>query len=93
MSGGAMEYCYRHIEDAADYVDDREVKSLMCDLSGLLHDLEWYQSGDYSKEQYLETLSAFKKKWFGGNERNERLKEYINSALDGVKEEVNILIG
>lgn len=92
MSGGSMEYCFRHIEDAADYVDDKEVNALMHDLSGLLHDLEWYQSADYSEETYLKSLNAFKKKWFGGD-RNERLKEYINSALDDVKEEVNNLIG
>ena len=54
-----MEYCFRHIEDAADYVDDKEVNALMHDLSGLLHDLEWYQSADYSKETYLKSLNAF----------------------------------
>lgn len=40
MSGGSMEYCFRHIEDAADFVDDKEVNALMHDLAGLLHNLE-----------------------------------------------------
>ena len=91
MSGGSMDYlCYK-IENQLSYVDDLEVKDLMTDLAELMHDLEWWQSGDYSRDSYEETLSKFKAKWFGDN-RNERLKEYINTSLDGIKAEIDKLI-
>lgn len=91
MSGGSMDYlCYK-IENQLSYVDDLEVKDLMTDLAELMHDLEWWQSGDYGRDYYEETLSKFKAKWFGDN-RNERLKEYINTSLDGIKAEIDKLI-
>lgn len=91
MSGGAMDYfCFR-LEEQADYVDDKEVKQLIKDLANLLHDLEWYLSADYGKDTYERSLAEFKNKWFGES-RNERLKEYLNAALDDVKAEINELI-
>ena len=91
MSGGSMDYlCYK-IENQLSYVDDLEIKDLMTDLVELMHDLEWWQSGDYGSDTYEETLSKFKAKWFGDN-RNERLKEYINTSLDGIKAEIDKLI-
>jgi hypothetical protein len=91
VSGGSMDYlCYK-IENQLSYIDDPEIKDLMTDLAELMHDLEWWQSGDYSRDSYEETLSKFKAKWFGDN-RNERLKEYINTSLDGIKAEIDKLI-
>ena len=92
MSGGSMNYAFHHIDDLADYVDDKEIKDLMKDLSSLMHDLEWWQSGDYSQCDYEETLFKFKEKWFG-DKRNERLKEYITESLDNMKWEIEKLIG
>lgn len=91
MSGGSMNYAFRHLEDMADYVEDREIKDLLNDLSNLMHDLEWWQSGDYSSSDYYESLDEFKKKWFGNN-RNERLREYLNSELDDMKSKIEKLI-
>lgn len=91
MSGGSMDYfCYR-LEEYAEHFHDKEIKALTKDLADLFHDLEWYESGDYGKDTYERSLAEFKNKWFGEN-RNERLKEYLNAALDGVKEEINTLI-
>lgn len=91
MSGGSMDYVCFKIEDCAQYVDDAEIKDLIKDLANLMHDLEWYQSGDYSQSSYEETLFKFKNKWFGKN-RNARLKEYLNTALDDMKWEIEKLI-
>ena len=91
MSGGSLNYiCYK-LEDVASSIDDKEVRDLVNDLAELLHDLEWYMSGDYGEDSYEETLSKFKAKWFGDN-RNERLKEYLNTALDDMKKEIEKLI-
>lgn len=92
MSGGSMDYvCYK-VEEAADYVDDKEIKDLLKDLAKLLHDLEWWQSGDYSSSSYYETLNEFKAKWFG-NSRNYRLEQYITTTLDNMKIEIGRLLG
>ena len=91
MSGGEMDYlCYK-MEEVSEKIEDKEIKHLMIDLANLMHDLEWYLSGDYSIETYHKTLKAFKTKWFYEN-RNDRLKEYINERLDEMKSEMERLI-
>jgi hypothetical protein len=92
MSGGSMDYVYARISEAAYYVHDKEIKELLKDLSELLHDLEWYESGDYGKDTYLKSLAEFKKKWFK-DDRTERLKSYIDESLKVVKEELYALVG
>ena len=91
MSGGQMDYVCFKIEECIDYVDDKEIKDLIQDLANLMHDLEWYLSGDYGKSDYEKTLFKFKDKWFGEN-RNKRLKGYITSTLDDMKWEIEKLI-
>lgn len=91
MSGGYLDYiCYK-LEDITDRIDDKEIKELIKDLADLLHDYEWWQSGDYGSESYDKKLKKFKAKWFGDN-RNERLKDYLSTALDEVKAEINKLL-
>ena len=92
MSGGSMDYlCYK-IENQLPYVDDLEIKDLMTDLAELMHDLEWWQSGDYGRDSYEETLSKFKAKWFKGD-RQERLKGYIDEQIGIVRSQLYSLIG
>lgn len=91
MSGGSMNYLYHYIGEAADYVKDPEIKDLIQDLAKLMHDLEWWDSGDYSRADYEESLNDFKKKWFGDN-RNYRLEKYINESLDDMKVEIGRLL-
>ena len=88
-----MDYAYHRISEMADdYVEDKEIKELMNDLSELMHDLEWWLSGDYGKGQYEESLANFKKKWFGES-RDERLLKYIEESLDEMKVNLRLLIG
>lgn len=64
MSGGSHNYMYSRVEE--EYVDrmfDSQLNTMIKDLAGLLHDLEWWQSGDYSEETYRESVNKFKKKW------------------------------
>lgn len=86
MSGGYLDYICFKLEDITDRIDDKEIKDLIKDLADLLHDYEWWQSGDYGSETYYKKLDKFKDKWFGNN-RNERLKDYLNTILDEAKEE------
>lgn len=87
MSGGYLDYICFKLENITDRIDDREIKELVKDLADLLHDYEWWQSGDYSSNSYDKKLKEFKAKWFGDN-RNERLKDYLSTALDEVKAEI-----
>ena len=91
MSGGSLGYICFKLEDCADHIDDKEIRDLINDLAELLHDLEWYMSGDYGRDSYEETLSKFKDKWFGDT-RNERLKKYLNDTFDEMKQEIEKLI-
>ena len=87
MSGGYLDYICFKLEDITDRIDDREIKELTKDLADLLHDYEWWQSGDYGRNSYDKKLKEFKAKWFGDN-RNDRLKDYLSTALDEVKAEI-----
>ena len=91
MSGGYLDYICFKLDDITDRIDDREIKDLIKDLADLLHDYEWWQSGDYGSDSYNKKLKKFKAKWFGDN-RNERLIYYLNTALDEVKAEINKLL-
>ena len=82
MSGGSFEYRYLIIEDC--YVGnmfDKELDEMLKDLVKVLHDLEWWQSGDISEKKYRETVTKFKAKWFKRDKVNiERIieKEFSN---------------
>ena len=71
MSGGSFNYLYSRMEE--EYVgamQDGELNELMTDICELRHDLEWWQSGDYSEDAYRMTAVAFKKKWLYGSNDN-----------------------
>ena len=71
---------------------DDEMDDMIHDLCEVLHDLEWWQSGDYSEECYRKKLAKFKQKWFMGD-RKTRLKGYIDNQIGLVKAQLYTLIG
>ena len=91
MSGGAWDYASYKLDDLARQVEDKEISALMKDLAELVHDEEWYESGDYGRSDYLETLNKFKEKWFKSS-REERLKGIINEELEHFKNRLNDLV-
>lgn len=93
MSGGSYNYIYYTLEEECKgRMHDAEMDDLIADLCDVLHDLEWWQSGDSLEEKYRETLRKFKKKWFNAN-RKERLKGYIDKQIGVVRRELYELIG
>jgi len=93
MSGGSYAYIYSRLsEECENRMYDAEMDDLIKDLCKVLHDLEWWQSGDTSEGQYRKTLSAFKKKWFKGD-REQRLKGYIDGQIGIVRSQLYSLIG
>jgi len=93
MSGGSYDYIYSRLQDeCSERMYDAEMNDLVSDLVKVLHDLEWWQSGDICEKTYRNTLKNFKKKWFG-SERQERLKGYIDNQISVVRNELYKLIG
>lgn len=88
MSGGAYDYlCYRVQETYIGEMYDIELDDMMKDLCKVLHDLEWWQSGDISEEDYRKRVSEFKKKWFSGN-RTGIKKHYVDIILSETKKKL-----
>lgn len=55
---------YRNISISVEYVYDSELNQMMKDLVPVLEDLEKWQEADIGEEQYRETVTKFKRKWF-----------------------------
>lgn len=92
MSGGSMNYAYSTLLEISSIVHDQELSEMMKDLAKVLHDEEWWRSCDTSKETYIKSLNEFKKKWFVDNREN-RLKGYIDEAIENMRDDLYSLIG
>ena len=72
MSGG--HFCYMdsslknemfgYVDAPHNVLEDRELSELAWDLLELIHNYDWYKSGDTGKQTYLDAKANFKKKWF-----------------------------
>lgn len=67
--------------------EDREISELVWDVLNLIHDFDWYKSGDTGKETYLKAKAEFKKKWLGGN-RGVRVRRIVDDAVKELKAEL-----
>ena len=95
MSGGHFEYAderakneiFGSTDEPRNVFEDREISELVWDVFNLIHDFDWYKSGDTCKETYLKSKADFKKKWMGGN-RGVRVRRIIDTVLDEAKREL-----
>lgn len=85
--GWRYSYEHKNNEMPPNVFEDREVSNLIYDVFQLIHDFDWYYSGDTSKDTYLEKKAAFKKKWLGNN-RGLRVKQTIDTAIEELREEM-----
>jgi len=93
MSGGSHDYMYNQIQsEYVGHMYDVELDYLMQDICELLHDVEWFDSGDYGEDTYRKCVDKFKKKWFNTS-RNARLKLYIDESVNKLKQELLNMIG
>ena len=94
MSGGHFEYLDSRLKDeifgyedkVKNVFEDREISELVFDMLDLIHEFDWYYSGDTGKETYLEAKAKFKKKWLSS--RGVRIKRTIDTAIDEVRAEL-----
>lgn len=66
--------------------EDREISELVWDVLDLVHEFDWYKSGDTGEEDYLKAKNEFKAKWFGN--RADRCKKIVDAAIADCKDEL-----
>ncbi len=94
MSGGSYDYIYSTLmNECSSRMFDPEMNEMILDLCKVLHRLEWWQSGDSSEKGYREAVAHFKKKYFSGEGREERLKGYIDEQIGAVKTQLYAMLG
>lgn len=95
MSGGHFDYIDQRAkneifgyfdEEKENVFEDREITELVWDVFNLIHDFDWYQSGDTCKETYLLKKAEFKKKWLAKHPK--KVKEIIDLAIAEAKQEL-----
>lgn len=92
MSGGSMDYIFFQVEEAASMCEDAELSDLLRDAAHVLHEEEWWKSGDTGIDDYYEALAEFKAKWFG-RDRRDRLKGYVDKEINRCRERCYSIIG
>lgn len=91
MSGGAMEFLYMKVQDAADDIPDDELEAMCRDFAEVLYAVEWWRSGDTTFADCKDAMDKFKTKWFG--KRDEQLREIIDKRIDELKSHLYDVIG
>jgi hypothetical protein len=94
MSGGRFEYLDGRLKEEIfgwtdrphNVFEDREISELVWDVLDLIHDYDWYASGDTCKETYLKAKAKFKKKWFSN--RGVRVRRIVDEAIEQCKNEL-----
>lgn len=66
-----------------DPMEDREISELVYDVICLLHEFDYYQEYDTSRESYLAAKKRFKKKWFSTSP-DKRLQTQLGHALSSI---------
>lgn len=94
MSGGHFEYIdgrlkeeiFGWADEPRNVFQDREISELVWDVLDLIHDYDWYVSGDTCKETYLNAKAKFKRKWLSN--RGVRVKRIVDDAIGDVRKEL-----
>jgi hypothetical protein len=94
VSGGRFDYVdgrlkgeiFGWTDKPINVFEDREISELVWDVLDLIHDFDWYASGDTCKETWLKAKGKFKKKWFSN--RGVRVRQIVDDALHQVRAEL-----
>jgi len=99
MSGGHFNYedsrlmgtIFDYKDKASNQFNDIEISQLVFDILNLIHDYDWYVSGDTGKDDWLKAKLEFKKKWLTG-ERSANLEAIIDARLVEVRDELKEML-
>lgn len=94
MSGGRFNYVdsqlkneiFNWADEPFNVFEDREISELTWDLLELIHEYDWYASGDTGKDDYLEAKVAFKKKWLSN--RGVAVRRIVDNAINDIRKEL-----
>lgn len=94
MSGGRFNYADNRAKDEifgwkdkpSNVFEDREISDLVWDMFDLIHEYDWYASGDTSEEDYLKSKANFKKKWL--DNKNVRVRRIIDESVERLRQEL-----
>ena len=95
MSGGYFNYLDSQLKSEifgwadrySNVFEDKQISALVWDILDLIHEFDWYKSGDNGKDTYLKAKNDFKKKWLSDNS-TERTKMFVDEALADLKKEL-----
>lgn len=85
MSGGHFGYydqrakdeIFGYSEEWTNVFHDVEISEIVWDVLELIHDFDWYASGDTCEGDWNEARDGFKKKWLTTEGRDARIEAYI----------------
>lgn len=94
MSGGHFNYqdstlmseIFGWADKPSNRFEDKEISELVWDVLNLIHDYDWYASGDTCEKTWLEAKMKFKQKWFGNP--YVRTKRIIDQSIRECKDEL-----
>lgn len=94
MSGGYFDYSDSHLKGEifgwsdrpTNVFEDKEISELVWDVLDLVHDFDWYKSGDTCEASYLEAKRTLKDKWLKHD--GDRVKRIVDETLAECKEEL-----
>lgn len=95
MSGGHFDYMdsslkteiFRYSDEPWNALEDPEISELVWDVLDLIHDYDWYRSGDTCEETYLKSKREFKKKWFE-SVRKDTIRRIVEQELSRTRGEL-----
>ena len=72
MSGGYFNYLDSQLKSEifgwtnrySNVFEDKQISALVWDILDLIHEFDWYKSGDNGKDTYLKAKNDFKKKYY-----------------------------
>ncbi len=96
MSGGYFEYIDSQLKSQIfgwrdkynNVFEDKQISELVWDILSLIHEFDWYKSGDNCRETYLKAKREFKEKWLSGDDNRENTKRIIDEALNEMRQEL-----
>lgn len=99
MSGGRFNYMdstlkneiFGYGDNPTNAFGDWEISNLVWDILELIHDWDWYASGDTGEDAWCKSKVEFKRKWLKGG-RVTRLKKIVDKAVSELKEELYDMI-
>lgn len=87
MDSSLKNEIFRYADKPWNALEDPEISELVWDVLDLIHDYDWYRSGDTCEETYLESKRAFKKKWFE-SVRKDTIRRIVQQELNKTREEL-----